>query len=333
MVRAFFAVVLLLVAFPSSSFAELADNQTEDGAAALEGEDVLEGGLLGEEVPEDESGLSDDFLVGPRDLDLGFDISIALPEGFAFLPKEPATQALESMGNFGNEDLLGLIVSEDEEATYFVVVEYFDPGWVDDDEALDADDLMSALQQSQREGNKVREANGFEALSLDGWAEKPYYDHGLHHLVWGLTVTDSTGSSINYSTRILGRRGFVSLNLVADPETIVNDKAAVQALLKATSFSSGARYEDYDSSTDRSSGLGIGALVAGGAIAAKVGIFAKIGKLLLVLILALKKGFILVLVGVGAFFKKIFGGNKDSEIVTSQTANDFENSSDDDPMG
>ena len=47
-----------------------------------------------------------------------------------------------------------------------------------------------------------------------------------------------------------------------------------------TEFNDGERYTDYNSKTDKTAAYGIGALVAGG-IAAKAGLFAKLGALLL----------------------------------------------------
>jgi uncharacterized membrane-anchored protein len=71
-------------------------------------------------------------------------------------------------------------------------------------------------------------------------------------------------------------------------------------------FDSGHRYADYKKGTDKLAAYGLGALVGGG-IAAKAGLFAKLG----VVLLAAKKFIIAGVVAVSAAVKKFFGGGKD----------------------
>src|SRR5436305_1592549 len=82
-------------------------------------------------------------------------------------------------------------------------------------------------------------------------AEAPPDERAAHHLVWGIKLHDVEGTAINFYTRVLGRRGFVALNLIDDPERIATSKTEALALLKATTFASGARYEDFDKKTDK----------------------------------------------------------------------------------
>ena len=53
-------------------------------------------------------------------------------------------------------------------------------------------------------------------------------------------------------------------------------KTGMQQLLPLTEFDAGARYADYDSSTDKVAAYGVAALIGGG-LAAKAGLFAKLG--------------------------------------------------------
>jgi uncharacterized membrane-anchored protein len=71
-------------------------------------------------------------------------------------------------------------------------------------------------------------------------------------------------------------------------------------------FDSGHTYADYKPGSDKMAAYGLAALVGGG-LAAKAGLFAKIG----VLLLAMKKFVVLGLIAIGAFLKKFFGGGKD----------------------
>jgi uncharacterized membrane-anchored protein len=337
-----YALLLTLLLLPTLAHAKRLPAPAATPAAEAATEDSLLDIEAGADEAFDEPTLDDEeagsladvATIGPGDIELGHDLHLALPEGFAFFEREQASEILESMGNFGNDDVLGMIVSVDESKGYFVVIEYFDPGWVDDKESLDADEILSALREGQRVANQERKARGFQALTLDGWAENPRYERALHHLVWAIRVSDSEGASINVSTRILGRRGFVSLDLVTDPATLDEDKADITALLSATTFAPGARYEDYDSETDKSSGLGIGALIAGGAIATKVGIFAKIGKFFLVIMLALKKFFIVIAAAIGVGIKKLFGRDSSAaEASAAEASAAYDASEDEDTDG
>ena len=75
-----------------------------------------------------------------------------------------------------------------------------------------------------------------------------------------------------------------------------------------TNFNPGHRYSDFDPSVDQVAAYGIGALVAG-KLAAKAGLFAKFG----VLLLALKKFWILLVIGIGAFLARVFRRAKTKE--------------------
>jgi uncharacterized membrane-anchored protein len=77
----------------------------------------------------------------------------------------------------------------------------------------------------------------------------------------------------------------------------------MQQLLPMAEFDSGARYADYDASNDKLAGYGIAALIGGG-IAAKTGLLAKLG----VLLLAGKKLIVFLFVGLLMGIRKLFGG-------------------------
>jgi uncharacterized membrane-anchored protein len=250
---------------------------------------------------------------GPKPLDLGHGIKLDLPEGFAFLGKPEAGQLMEKMGNLHNEDMLGLVVSKDENAEFVVTIDYEDTGHIKDDEELDAKELLESIQEGEDEYNAERKKLGFSAIHAAGWDESPHYDKQKHQLIWGLIVEASDGGSINYNTRILGRTGFVSLNLLTDKEHLAQYKPAGALLLANTSFEAGKRYADFDASTDKVAEYGLTGLVLGGAglglaKAAKIGLLAKFGKVLIGLLIAGKKvivvGVIAAIAGLRALFRK-----------------------------
>ena len=111
---------------------------------------------------------------------------------------------------------------------------------------------------------------------------------------------------------MLGRHGYVALNLMDDPSTIEASKVDGLVVLRATTFKPGARYQDFDKRSDKVAEYGLAALVLGGAgVAAvklvKIGLLAKFGGKLIALLIAAKKLVVLFFVGIGAWFKKVFG--------------------------
>lgn len=248
---------------------------------------------------------------GPLALELGHEVKLALPAGYQFLGEPDAGRILEKMGNLHNENLLGVVVSSVPEEEYFVTIRYDEEGFVKDDEDLDGKELLEAIQGGEKEYNEERQKLGFTPIHADGWFEDPRYDKAAHHLVWGLLVKASDGESMNYNTRILGRRGYVSVNLVTDRQHLAHDKPAAAALLRATTFGGGARYEDFDKSSDKVAEYGLTGLVLGGvglglAKAVKIGLLAKFSKVIIAALIAGKKAIAALVIGALAFAKKLF---------------------------
>lgn len=254
---------------------------------------------------------------GPRLIDLGNDIEVDLLAGYSFLGSPDASALMESMGNLHNENLLGLVIGEGEENPWFVSLRYEASGYVRDDEKVDGEELLSSMRESLPALNEERTSRGFSALKLDGWDEAPRYDARAHHLIWCLRVSDDGGASSNYNTRVLGRRGYASINLVTDPSRVEADKKHAAAVLENTRFRAGARYGDFNEETDKVAEYGLAGLILGGAgfgamKLAKVGLFAKLGKVLIPVLLAGKK-FIVVGLALGAgLLSKVFGRKGDA---------------------
>jgi len=278
-------------------------------AAVAERESTPTGG--GEAAPEYAP------VVGPQKIDAGHDVVIDLPPGFLYLDPPQAKKLMERNGNLWNDDLLGVIARP--EASWLVTIRYTEDGYVKDDEAakLDNDAILKAIRDGTDEANKEREQRGFKALRVLGWSEPPRYERGRHHLVWAMRAKtdDSPEETINFNTRVLGRKGFVALNLIDGADTIEASKPVAATLLAATTFKAGARYEDFNGKTDKVAEYGLAALILGGAgVGAlklvKVGLLAKFGGKLIALIIALKKAIVLVAVAAFAFLKRLFGRKK-----------------------
>jgi uncharacterized membrane-anchored protein len=247
--------------------------------------------------------------LGPKPLSLGHEVQLQLPEGYVFLGMPDADRFLKKNGSFDNEGVLGVVMSRDEKQSWGIILDYQEAGYVKDDEKLDPGAILKSIREGTEEGNKERVKNGFPALSVGDWTESPHYDHATHRLVWALPATSTTGTTINYNTRVLGRRGYVSLNLLSGAERIAVEKSNAATLLAATTFKNGARYEDFDKKTDKVAEYGLMGLILGGAGIAAVKV-AKVGLLagLFKFLIAGWKIVVAFFIAMGAGIKKFFTG-------------------------
>jgi uncharacterized membrane-anchored protein len=83
----------------------------------------------------------------------------------------------------------------------------------------------------------------------------------------------------------------------------------MRPLIEVAEFNEGYRYAEFNEDTDKMAEYGLGALIAGG-VAAKLGLFAKIGAFLL----AFKKLIFIGLIGVGGLLAKLLGRKKDESV-------------------
>jgi uncharacterized membrane-anchored protein len=250
--------------------------------------------------PEAGSDRMPPHIVGPKHVELGNGTAIDLPEGMILLERTEAQALLRESGD-SPEGVVAMVFKPGSD--WHLYVEYADSGYIDDSDAedLDADDLLESYRTGNKEQNKTRKALGKPELVIDSWTEPPRYDRAAHHLVWGLAAHATDGKVVNFFTRILGRNGYLSLDLIAAPEQLEAAKKEAAVALQAVKFKGGATYADH-SSSDKSSGIGLRGLVLGGAgvaVASKLGFIAKI-------LLVFKKGLIVVVAAIGGLFRWLF---------------------------
>lgn len=237
--------------------------------------------------------------------------TLHLDGGFRYLPPADTRRVLEELwGNPPDEDVLGMLVPGGMEITddnsWAVVLSYSDDGFVSDEEAakIDYTEMLKTMQEETAAANDEREEAGYGRVDLVGWASPPRYDAEQKKLHWAkeLSFSGADTHTVNYDIRALGRGGYLSMNAVGGMGDLAKIQQGMQRVLHMVEFDSGHRYADFDESTDKVAGYGLAALVAGAA-ASKMGLFAKLG----VLLLSLKKFAVLILVGVAALLKKFFG--------------------------
>jgi uncharacterized membrane-anchored protein len=244
---------------------------------------------------------------GPQTVQLRAQATLALPKGYVFVPQQQAETLLKVMGNVGGPTLLGMVFSEKDDAKWMAVVRYVDAGYIKDDDAKtwNADELLKNLQEGTTAQNEERRNRGIPEMEVVGWVQPPAYDGMTQRLAWSASTRDKNaqpgaGQGVNYNTYVLGREGYVSLNLVTDLTLIEQYRPDAQQLLASLNFNDGKRYADFNSSTDKIAEYGLAALI-GGIAAKKLGLLAMVG----VFLLKFWKAAALAVAGASAvFFRK-----------------------------
>lgn len=241
--------------------------------------------------------------------------TLHLGDRYRYLDPAETEKLLVAWGNEPGNDTQGSIIPGEvdpmSDTGWAVILTYVDDGHVDDSEAaeIDYDDLLADMKESTSADNEARAQAGYQAVHLIGWAERPRYDVATRKLYWAkeLNFEGSEAHTLNYDVRVLGREGVLSMNAVGTIGQLAQIRADMQPLIQVAEFNPGHRYADFNASTDRMAEYGLGALIAGG-VAAKLGLFAKLGAFLL----AFKKFIIIGVVALGGVLMKFFGKKKDA---------------------
>lgn len=216
---------------------------------------------------------------GLTNVPIGEQATLQLPAGYHFVPGDQARPLLEAMGNPGADNVQGMIFPANEEnAQWFIVVTLNLAGYIKDDDAKNwkAQTLLDEIRKGTESANSERRARGLPELLVAGWVEEPQYEPETHRLVWSLSsrLSDQEKpSGVNYNTLMLGREGYISMNLVTSVADIERLKPVARKLLASLEFDPGKRYADFQAETDKIAEYGLAALVAGVA-AKKLGLFA-----------------------------------------------------------
>ncbi len=225
-----------------------------------------------------------------------------VPAGWRFLPAEQSNFVLTSLWGNPPGASLGMLFPTDlgplDTNIWAFNLRFDEMGYVKDDDADEFDyaDILEGLQKEAKEANPQRTEEGYPAIEIIGWAATPFYDKEKKVLHWAKEIrfgTDaSTPNTLNYDVRVLGRKGVLSMNAIADMNRLEQVKASVPAFINSVALTAGNRYADFDSGIDNVAAWTIGGLVAG-KILAKAGFF--------VIILKFIKPILLVVFGGGAW--------------------------------
>jgi uncharacterized membrane-anchored protein len=241
---------------------------------------------------------------------LGDRAEIVIPKDWRFTDGSGTRQLMVLYGNPATDRELGTLAQEGIGNPPWIIFEFDESGYVKDDDKdeLDANALLESLQEGQKAGNEYRRKQGMDELELLGWAVPPRYNEKTHNLEWA-TKIHSIGApadeiSINFNTRLLGRKGVMEVTLVCEPEELNAMIAEQEKILTGFSYIEGERYAEFRSG-DKIAEYGLTGLVAGGAAfaLAKSGFFTKFAKPLIIAAIA-------GLAAIKKFFGKLFGARQ-----------------------
>ncbi len=250
---------------------------------------------------------------GPCAADIGKELArIEIGKDYLFANAEDAKKLMEYFGNPPTDKEVGLVMPASDNATWFMLFEHFDVGYVKDDEKdkIDADAILENIKAGTEEANKTRAKMGQPTIKVLGWQEKPHYDPVSHNLVWATLAEGGSGRTVNYTVKLLGRDGYTSAIFVGDPESLTAAKPEVEALISRFSYKKGRSYAEFVKG-DKVAQYGLTALIAGGvgAAAVKMGLFGWLGSF----VAKMWKVVVAGVIAAGAGLKKLLSARRPRE--------------------
>lgn len=234
--------------------------------------------------------------------------TITVPEGYKFLNAEQSSRVLTDLWGNPPSEPLGMLFPENitpvsDNFTYAVEITYSEEGFIEDDDAqdIDYDELLEEMKNDVELSNPERIKLGYGSMEMVGWAAKPYYDGVTKKLHWAkeLKFDGTELNTLNYNIRVLGRKGYLNLNVIGDMTVLPLVKENVENIIASAAFIEGNKYSDFNPDIDNVAAYGIGGLIAG-KVLAKVGFFALLLKFWKFIAIGVVAAF-------SAFKGKIFG--------------------------
>jgi uncharacterized membrane-anchored protein len=181
-------------------------------------------------------------------------------------PADAAVVSTKLMGNPPDnaEGIEGAIVPTDG-AMWVAMVEYHADGHVahSDAASINNDELLKQIVARIVSEAAIRRSRGEEGAQIVGWAREPFYDRANKKLYWAKEIKfdSDTARTVNYNMRVLGRAGYISIDVSDDISATPALNIAMPKLLSMVNFTPGNRYGDYVEGTDKAAGFGISNLV------------------------------------------------------------------------
>ena len=248
----------------------------------------------------------------------GANVEMDMGDSFYFLePKDAMKVLVDLWGNPANSELLGMIFERgtDGYSNEYAVAVYYEPtGYISDEDAasIDYSDLLKDMKKQTRQESQARRDQGYAGMELIGWGADPSYNAAKHSISWAqlLKFDETEENTLNYNMRFLGRKGVLEFRYIANEEALPVLEATMPAMADMAVFNVGYKYSDFNPATDKVATYGLAGLVAGGAVAKKLGLVGF-------LILFLKKGWIVIIAAL-AFGRRFTTGLFKSKKATAE---------------
>lgn len=242
------------------------------------------------------------WVEGPTKVMLLGNADLQIPEGFVYLDAKNTLKYLELNHNIGSGSEVMVAPADLSWAAY---LNFLDEGYVKDDEEIDADAILKQLQEATDAANVERRKRGWEELRVVGWATPPNYNRQTKRLEWATKNESGGEQGVNFFTKILGRRGHTSVQMVGEPETLMADEKALDAVLTGFAYNAGDTYAEYRPG-DKVAEYGLAAMVVGGAaaVAAKKGLWPAIAAFFAAGWKLIAGAAVAVVAGIKSLFKK-----------------------------
>jgi uncharacterized membrane-anchored protein len=209
---------------------------------------------------------------GPAVVDVPGKSKLVVPENYLFLDVADTSKYLELNQNIpsGEEVLVA-----PKGLQWSAYLSFSEEGYVKDDEKIDAAELLKAMQEGDKAQNEARKRRGWPSLHVVGWAVPPAYNASNKRLEWATVLEVEGRRNVNFSTKVLGRRGHTTVILASGMDELSAARPELEAVLAGYSFNSGESYAEWVPG-DKVAEYGLAALVLGGAaaIATKKGLWA-----------------------------------------------------------
>lgn len=222
--------------------------------------------------------------------------TLSIPEGYIAVTGNDAVK-FSILSDNNPEDIEAVVLSDSDD---MIVFKNHEEGYVaiDDWKNLDKKALLESISENTKKANLKRRQNGNPELHVIGWLQEPTLDRNTNTVYWAIE-TKSEGQSehdFNSIALRLGRKGYERVIWVGSMPKYKAFGGELDVMLRAHSFDSGYRYNDYTIG-DKVAAYGVTTLVAAtaGAKIAKAGGFAALAVLL-------KKFGGFIAAGVGALF-------------------------------
>lgn len=244
---------------------------------------------------------------GPSTVTLFGRATLGIPAGYQFLEPADAERFMELNQNLRQEEPRYLLAPED--LSWFCTFEFSEDGHVKDDGAIDASAILESVRNGTQRANEERRSRGWSTMSVVGWKVAPFYNNTSKHLEWAILGQDDSDKTevVNFNTRLLGRTGVVSAQLVVSTEGFSSGVQEFKTAIESFDYLAGQRYLEFREG-DKVATYGLAALIAGGAaaVATKTGFWKTLGVLLV-------GAWKMVAVGIAALFaalRKVFSKNQ-----------------------